>query len=339
MSAGEDVLVCGIDGGQTATRCVLANQAGQVLGHGHSLPLTHLNASGGRERFGQSITQALQHAWADARLEPLPLAALVVGATGIVAGSREAESAKTILANLVQSQTVHVCSDAQIALAGAHGGSPGIIVIAGTGTIAMGIDGNGRVARAGGWGWLIGDDGSAFAIGRAGLKAALYARDGIGRKTLLESMMAQHFDVVDLYDTKRIVYAPHFGARGFAGLAPVVSHAAARQDPAALRIIQEAGQALAQETLAVMCQLDFKGMPAVAPLGGAFENLSGVSQAFSAALNISTASYQLTRAQMPAVLGAVIMALERCQVESATVLARLQSQAQGIESKFQPRRF
>ncbi|MEA3336736.1 MAG: BadF/BadG/BcrA/BcrD ATPase family protein, partial [Chloroflexota bacterium] len=162
MSPGEEALVCGIDGGQTSTRCVLANRQGEVLGHGQSLPLTHLDASGGRERFGKSITQALQDAWADARLEPLSLAALVVGATGIVAGTREAESAKTILADLVQSRAVHVCSDAKIALAGAHGGSPGIVIIAGTGTIAMGIDGNSRVARAGGWGWLIGDDGSAF---------------------------------------------------------------------------------------------------------------------------------------------------------------------------------
>lgn len=331
MNAIQEGLVCGIDGGQTATRCVLADWKGRILGHGLSLPLIHLDANGGREQFVQSMTQALQRSWATARLKPRPLAALVVGATGIVAGSREAELAEELLADIVQSRSIHVCSDAKIALVGAHEGSPGIIVIAGTGTIAMGIDRSGRVARAGGWGWLIGDDGSSFAIGRAGLKAALYARDGIGPTTLLASIMAKHFNVVDLYDVKRIVYESQFGASGFAALGAMVSQAVDSEDPVALEIVKDAGKALAQETLAVMGQLDFEGHPIpVATQGGAFEYVSGLSQAYTTALQHSKALYRLTQAQMSAVLGAVIMALDRCDVEPATVQRQLQSQAHRI---------
>ena len=331
MIATEKDLVCGVDGGQTATRCVLSDRQGQVLGHGHSLALTHLDAIGGRERFAQSMARALHQAWATASLKPCPLAALVVGATGIVAGSREADTAEALLADIVQSRIVHICSDAEIALAGAHGGAPGIIVIAGTGTIALGLDGRGRIARAGGWGWLIGDDGSAFAIGQAGLKAALYARDGMGPTTLLGSMLTKHFDVEDLYDTKRIVYEPHFGAKGFAALAGLVAQAAAEHDSVAQKIIKGAGAALAQEALAVMRRLDFAGNPVrVAPLGGGFEHVYGLSQAFSTALQHSGVHFQLVTAQMPAVLGAVIMAVQGILVERATVQAYLRSQAQWI---------
>ena len=72
---------------------------------------------------------------------------------------------------------------------------------------------------------------------------------------------------------------------------------------------------MAQETLAVIRQLDFQGMPVpIAPLGGAFQHVSGLSQAFSAAVQQSKGRYRLTQAQMPAVLGAAIMALEHCHV-------------------------
>ncbi len=309
-------LVCGIDGGQTSTRCVLATTNGELLGQGTGGALTHLSAHGARERFSQSIGQALQEAWTATGITSRPLAAIVLGASGIVTDSPEASTAAELLSTLVHADAVQICSDAMIALQGAHAGCPGVIVITGTGTIAFGMDGSGRTARAGGWGWLIGDEGSAFAIGRAGLRAACYAQDGMAPETVLNELFTQYFGVVTLHDIKRIIYAPDFGAKGFAALAEVVSGAAEQGDKIAQSIIREAGSALAQKAAAVLRQLDFGAIPApVAPLGGAFDHVVGLGEAFSSVMETASALAVVTQPRLPAVLGAVLMALKLCNSE------------------------
>lgn len=318
-------LICGIDSGQTSTRCVLATTDGELLGRGTGGSLIHLNAHGAHERFLGSIGQALQEAWAAAGITQRPLAAIVLGATGIVAGSPEASTAAELLSKLVRADVVQICSDSMIALQGAHAGCPGVVVITGTGTIAFGMDSSGRTARAGGWGWLIGDEGSAFAIGRAGLRAACYAHDGMGPETTLNESFTQHFGIVSLHDVKRVISAPDFGAKGFAALAGVVSKAAEYGDAVANRIIREAGLALAQETAAVVRRLEFGANPVpVAPLGGAFDHVFGLQEAFVSAMETTSVPAVVTQPQLPAVLGAVLMALELCNVDVGSVLPRLQ---------------
>jgi N-acetylglucosamine kinase len=187
------------------------------------------------------------------------------------------------------------------------------------------MDSSGRTARAGGWGWLIGDEGSAFAIGRAGLRAACCAHDGTGPETTLNVSVTQHFGIVSLHDVKRIVSAPDFGARGFAALAVLVSQAAERGDDVANRIIREAGLALAQQTAAVVRKLDFGANPVpVAPLGGAFDHVFGLQEAFVGAMEATSVPAVVTQPRLPAVLGAVLMALELCDVDIASSLPRLQ---------------
>ncbi len=321
-------LICGIDSGQTSTRCVLATTGGELLGRGRGGALIHLSAHGAHERFLQSIGQTLQEAWAAAGITQRPLAAIVLGATGIVADTPEARTAAELLSTLVEADVVQVCSDAMIALQGAHAGCPGVVVITGTGTIAFGMDSSGHTARAGGWGWLIGDEGSAFAIGRAGLRAACYAHDGMGPETFLNELFTQHFGVVSLHDVKRIISAPDFGAKGFAALAALVSKAAEQGDAAANRIIHEAGLALAQETAAVVRKLDFGADPVpVAPLGGAFDHVFGLREAFVGAMETTAVPAVVTQPRLPAVLGAVLMALELCNVDIVSALLRLQTTA------------
>jgi glucosamine kinase len=318
-------LICGIDGGQTSTRCVLATTESELLGRGTGGPLIHLSAYGAHDRFLASLGQALQEAWTAAGITQRPLAAIVLGATGVVAGSPEASAAAELLSALVQADVVHVCSDSMIALQGAHAGRPGVIVITGTGTIAFGMDSSGRTARAAGWGWLIGDEGSAFAIGRAGLRAACHAHDGTGPATSLSELVVQHFGIVNLHDVKRIISAPDFGAKGFAALAAVVSQAAERGDAVAIEIIREAGLALAQQTAAVVGKLDFGAEPVpVAPLGGAFNHVFGLKQAFVSAMETTSVSAVVTPPRLPAVLGAVLMALELCNADIVSALLRLQ---------------
>lgn len=302
-------LVMGIDGGQTALKCALATRDGILLGQGQGSGLLHLAQDGGPERFQQALDEALRAAWAEAGLEPRPVAALVMGLTGVTsAGTPEAALAVRLAGGLIKAAKIAAESDALAALKGAHAGGPGIISIAGTGSITLGIDQRGRLERAGGWGWLLGDEGSAFWIGREGLRAALRAQEGLGPNTALLPAFQTHFQVEELIQIKRVVFSAGFGAQGFAALAPLVSAAAENGDTAGGDILRQAGQELAASVRAVANRLDFGLEPvAVAPVGGAFEHFPGLRRSFEAHLG-AAGRFAVAPPLYPPVIGAVLMA-------------------------------
>ena len=301
--------VLGIDGGQTSTRCVLATREGDVLGHGVGGPLIHLAAEGGPAQFTAALAGAIQAAWEAAGRTPQPVAAIGLGLTGVEADGPEAPLARDLITPIVPSAHIELHNDAYTALVGAHLGQPGVMVIAGTGSIALGQDGQGRVARAGGWGWLLGDEGSAFAIGRDGVRAALEAFDGLRPPTSLQDAFLHYFEVGQPRDIKNRVYASDFGARGFAALAPLVSEAARAGDPAAREVVHQAGQALARLAQAVIARLQFDTNPIpVAPIGGAFEHVHRLRDEFAAALAL-VPSAQVRPPRLPPVYGALLLAL------------------------------
>lgn len=276
-------LILGVDGGQTSLKCTLADERRVILGRGQGRGILHLAAEDGPQTFQAALAEAAAEAWAEAGLPAQPLAALALGLTGVsAADTPEAHLAAELAASVLPAEKIRVENDALIALLGAHDGKPGIIVIAGTGAIALGMDGSSRQARAGGWGWLLGDEGSAFWIGREGLRAALRAQEGWGEQTSLVEVFKNHFQITHLIGVKRSVFNPQFGAQGFASLAPMVSQAAQVGDGVAQAILQTAGQELGALALAVARQLD-EPLP-VAGLGGAFEHFYGLRQAFNTAL-------------------------------------------------------
>ncbi len=305
-------LLIGIDGGQTSTKCVIATPALQILGEGVGSGLVHLAAEQGDARFLAGLGEAVQAAWQAAQLPPQRVHALVLGLTGIDAhGSLEAQRAEHLAQQVVSCEAIRVHNDAYTALIGAHNNQPGIIVISGTGSIALGKDATGRTARAGGWGWLIGDEGSAMALGRDALIAATQAYDGTGPQTLLLPALMQQLNIADFKECKRIVYAPTFGSRGFAALAPVVSACAQCGDALAQGIVDRAGVALAQLAYGVAQALGLQQSP-VAPVSGAFEHIDGLRAAFIRALAVSNEAnpVELTvvAPSHSAALGAILIA-------------------------------
>ena len=300
-------LFIGIDGGQTSTKCVLATSDLRVLGEGSGGGLLHLAAADGERKFLDGLSTAVQSAWQSAKIDPQPVRAMVMGLTGVDA-PLEAQRAEALARQIVECRNVRAVNDALIACAGAHAGQPGIIVISGTGAIAFGKDATGRTARAGGWGWLIGDEGSAMAIGRDGLMAVTNAYDGTGPHTNLMVVLMQHLNIADLKDCKRIVYAPDFGSRGFAALAPLVSTCAQQGDRVAQGIIAQAGAALAQLAEGVAHALDLP-RTRVAPVSGAFEHVYGLRQAFAQSLSQSSTT-QLDKISpiYSAAMGALLIA-------------------------------
>ncbi len=336
MSEVQTQFVLGVDGGQTTTKCVLATTEGQVLGRGEGGGLIHLAEDRGREHLERALREAFAGAWSSAGLEPREVQALGLGLTGVEAGTPEARRVHELLPSLVRAERVDVQSDAVAALMGAHAGQPGVIVVAGTGSIALGLDPQGRPARAGGWGWLVGDEGSAFAIGRGGLHSVFDALDGTGPATGLEPILLRHFQVDAVRDLKRRVNATDFGPRGFGALAPLVAQAAEQGDAVAAGIIREAGRALAAQVCAVIRRLNFDQPACVAPIGGAFEHVAGLRQAFETAMNLASVPAIIVEPKLPPVLGAVILALRLCRGDLDSALARLETSAWRLTARPQP---
>ena len=302
-------LILGVDGGQTSTKCVLMDADGRVLGHGTGAGLIHLAAEGGPERMRQALRGCISSAFADAGIEARPLEAIGLGLSGITSATApEAETVRKLVAETFAPRVVVVENDAYTALLGAHAGGPGVAAISGTGSIVCGINARGYLQRAGGWGWLLGDEGSALWIGRRGLMAALRAVDEIGPATALVGRFLSHFEIGDMPAVKPIVYRSDFGAKGFAALAAVVSDAARDGDAVARDVIAAGGAALAELVAAVVRRLGADAALPVAPVGGAFEHVHGLRDAFARALAQLAPGCPVVDAQAPPMHGAALMA-------------------------------
>lgn len=303
------MFVLGIDGGQTSLKCTLADREGRIFAEGRGPGIVHLAVTDGEKRLAVSFQRAIADVWQSAGQAPQPIAAAVLGLSGVEAGTPEAETTEAIARPVLNCDRVYACSDAETALWGAHQGRAGIIVIAGTGSVVLGMDNRGNLARAGGWGWLVGDEGSACAIGRNGLNAALRAWDGVGPATALIPGFEREFAIQSLAECKRIVYQSDFGSQGFAALARIVSDAARAGDRVATDIINRASQDLAEQTSAVTQRLQLPA-PNIAPVGGAFEHISGLRSRFNAAIGDRIPEASIKPPALSPSMGAVQMALQ-----------------------------
>ena len=166
-----------------------------------------------------------------------------------------------------------VTTDAVTALAGATASGQGIIVIAGTGSIAFGRNAEGRSARAGGWGYIFGDEGSAFDIARQALRASLRMEEGWGPPTRLRELLLEATESHSANETLHRFYAPDWPRSRVAALAPVVDAAAAEGDSVARKILANAAQELALLAASVRGQV-WKPEEAmeVAFVGGVFHS-------------------------------------------------------------------
>jgi len=241
-------LYLGIDGGQSSTTAVIGDESGRVLGEGTAGPCNHVGAPERRAKFFSAVGESITEAAKAAGIEPV-FEAVCAGFSG---GSADKDS---LTRELIQSQRYFITHDAHIALTGATGGKPGVIVIAGTGSIAYGRNAAGRSARAGGWGYVFGDDGGAFDVVRQAIRAALRQEEGWGGETTLLPVLLDVTGASNANDLLHRCYTPDFPREKVAALAPLVDEAACSGDPAAAGILDGAAQALATLAAAVRRQL------------------------------------------------------------------------------------
>ncbi|MFL6131098.1 MAG: N-acetylglucosamine kinase [Mycobacteriales bacterium] len=252
--------VVGVDAGGTGSRAVVVRDGAVV------------------ERRDLGPLNVLLHADAVDRLAAL-LTDVQATAAGLgLAGLRSSEHAEQLAAELAARTRARIAvgDDTDAALAGAFRGEPGVVVIAGTGSGAAGRDAAGRQARVGGHGFLLGDEGGGYWIGREAVRAALRAQDGTGPATALRAMTDEAFRSVE-----REVHERPTDRQLLARLVPGVALAARAGDGEAGRILAEAARHLVELAEAVRARLGARDLP-VAGAGGIFR-CAPVRAAFTAA--------------------------------------------------------
>lgn len=320
--------VIGIDGGQTGTTCLLARSDGEIIGRGVGGHLVHLGSPMGPELMRAAFSQSVGAAWRMAGLSRQPVVAAYLGLSGVERGTPEARTAEAIAAQTIKAESIVAANDATSALAGALLGRPGVIVIAGTGATALGINEAGQEAFSGGWGWLLGDEGSAFDIGRRGLLAAQHAWDGRGPATALADLFQSHFGVSHYFDVKRIIFSSPPDARRFADLAPIVVRAAAGGDAVARKVVTSAAQELAITAAAVIRRLEFTSpVIPVAYVGGVFRAGALVLTPFQRRLRRLDRRACAVPPALPASCGSVLLALRSCGALTDAASATLSAAA------------
>jgi len=254
----------GVDGGQSSTTAMIGDEIGRVVGVGRAGPCNHVSAAEGRARFIDAIQSSLQAACAQAGVT----AASVRFASACLGFSGGPADKESILGEILASDRTIVTDDASIALAGATAGEPGLVVIAGTGSIAFGRNAGGRTARAGGWGYLFGDEGGGFWIAGQALRAALRWEEGWGVPTSLRARLLDATGARSINDLLHRCYTREFPRPRVASLATLVNHAAESGDPVALEILDTAARELALLAVAVRGQLFGAGEPTLVTYSG-----------------------------------------------------------------------
>ncbi len=262
-------LFLGVDGGQSSTIALIGDESGSVVGHGSGGPCNHVKAEGGREKFVRAIRECLSMACAHAGLD----ASAVRFASACLGFSGGPADKVAILKEILAADELSVTTDYAIALSGATAGAPGVITIAGTGSIAFGRNGAGRSARAGGWGYILGDEGGGYDIVRQALRAALRHEEGWGPPTALLAAFLENTGASTANDLAHRFYTTDYPRPRIASYATLVGEVAARGDQVARTILQNAARDLAELAAAVRVQLFEKGeIVTITHIGGVFRN-------------------------------------------------------------------
>jgi N-acetylglucosamine kinase-like BadF-type ATPase len=265
--------IIGVDGGGTKTIALIADLSGNVLARSVSGP-SNYNAVG----FDAACV-ALESVIATVQKDyPGEVAALCLGLAG-VGRAEDVERFKVWAAERFPRMPVQIVNDAEILLAVGSSSGPALALICGTGSIAYGRTIAGELIRAGGWGYLFGDEGSGYAIGAAALRAVMQDYDGREAATVLTELILQRRGLSTPPDLVRNIYGAESPRSEVAALSEVVEQAAGENDAVAIAILNAAANKLTRMLAAVLPKLG----PSVVPLvisGGTIIHGLYLKQAF-----------------------------------------------------------
>lgn len=263
----------GIDGGGTKTSAVVLDGDGVETARATSGPSNYYSA--GRAVAEESLHEVIHAVLSLAGLRSTDIKSIGLGIAGVDRPGDRA-FAQAAVSRAAQFPRIVIVTDAEAALVGGVGCRYGVVLIAGTGAIAFGVNARGEARRCDGWGYLMGDEGSAHWIGVQALRAVVRAHDGRGPATALTDCLFSYLDLHDANGLVQAVYADDFGVPNMAKLARLVNETARDGDVVAQQILREAGKRLSQTLAAVVQGLGMPGEAFEVVLSGGVLRASGL---------------------------------------------------------------
>lgn len=260
----DDTLLLGIDGGGSKTRALIADRSGAVLGEGLATSSNYHRV--GLDAATTAIEAAIADAFVHASLSPVRFAAATFGLAGV---DRPAD--RELFAGWLESKQLaarySIVNDAQLVLAAGVPDGWGVALICGTGSMCYGVSQIGAVARAGGWGYLVGDEGSGYNIAVRAIQLATQTADGRSKAKALLDVVLDYWKLERAEDLVSCIYDSDTTLAKIAGLTPSVLALADANDPYARRLLDGAAAALAHHIDIVVKKLALE-KPPVALAGG-----------------------------------------------------------------------
>ena len=308
-------MAIGIDGGATHSVGVAVGANGIVIGTARAGSLNFLGS--GLDTARRNLKRLVGEL--NRRLNGRQsMNAAVVGCAALFSDATPTEK-KLLCGGILPLSRTRVVSDCQTAYFGATLGDPGVVVISGTGSIVLARNARGRFGRVGGWGHLLGDEGSAYWIAREAVRAAVAAEEGRGPKTRLGEEVRRWFAVKRLTDLVSEFYQPGLTKDEFASLAGRLSGKLLNRDPVFRDICRRAGQELAAQTFTAVKRAGVKARPLpVRIVGGVLTGNSVVRRSFTRGLR-RRLPIRIVESKLSPVLGAAGMALSDCGIRLSPV--------------------
>jgi N-acetylglucosamine kinase-like BadF-type ATPase len=311
--------VLAVDGGQSSTHAVLGTTEGEILAVGRGGPANHVHQPGGEERLRRAIEDSVGEALAAAG-SPTHFAAIYLAMTG---GSRQGEE---VARAFLEADVILAEGDPPAALASGTFGGPGIGLIAGTGAVALAENARGERVYRGGWGYLVGDEGSGYWIGMRAVQCAARALDGRGPATVLAERVPEYYGETSLRAVGSRIYGFELERPEIAALAPLVLEAAEHGDQVAARIIDDAAAELILllEAVARVADLTGEHERVIVATGGVLRPGNLLWSRLAEQIDRRLPGYRLIAPRFPPVIGAFVLALRLAGVSlDQTIVERI----------------
>jgi N-acetylglucosamine kinase-like BadF-type ATPase len=330
--------VLGIDGGGTKTQAIILGTDGTFCGAGIAGPTNFDDI--GVEAARENMRAAVEQARKDSNIRQ-PFAAAFLGIAGVVSARDRAIVHEMALSlDLAPAGQVGVDHDCRIALAGGLGGRPGVVLIAGTGSSCFGMNLAGDRWLVGGWGYLMGDDGSSYWLGVQALRATIASYDGRIGETIIARHVLQSLGITAIEDIMHRVYVEGLSRMQIAALAPIVTEAAQHGDEIAAALIAQSVNTLAEWIRVTIHKLGMNdSMPLVTLVGGLVRSGQIIDEALHGAIKRVCPPCITTPPEFPPILGSGVLALQSLgiDVHESGCSERLHRASEALTSKTQER--
>lgn len=316
----DHISILALDAGGSSTRALVIRQDGTVLGHGRGGPGNHIlsGLETARDAVAEAVTQACDHA----DVARHAIACAVAGSAGVGPNGEGSKIVTAWLSELLPNARVNAIGDMVTAYWGALCSDSGVVVAAGTGSVCYGRNATGTSRQVGGWGHLMGDEGSAYDIAMRALRAAARATDGRGPHTVLREDLAAALGVKDFRAVAHRVYGEPMTRDAIARLATTVVTVANTGDATAQEILRYAGRELGLAATAALRALGLthRATP-VAYTGSVFDAGALVIDAFRDAIAEVSSDAAVVPPEFPPIIGAFKLALREFGLAFSPALA------------------